>query len=204
MRIYVSVILTTPSLGLAFALIKRMRSCSHSVAYKVTFHFIFSESDKDLRRNGGLLYSEDGIGRSFYELVDDEDDLFLGVTCQAIETRGLYAVYSEHSARLVAMKKTLDSLHLIQCMRGVDVASWHAKTPSVLVLEMGVIPSSGIGATIEGQSDHSAVYVVPGMMVMTMMRLWIHHVISGECQRATSHQDGVTHQDRSSGNGGQW
>jgi hypothetical protein len=39
---------------------------------------------------------------------------------------------------------------------------------------------------------------------MTMMRLTIHHVISGECQRATSHQDGVTHQDRSSGNGGRW
>jgi hypothetical protein len=61
------------------------------------------------------------------------------------------------------MKRILDSSHLVQYMRGVDVANWHAKTPSVLVLEMGVIPSSGIGAAIDGQPDQSAVYVVPGM-----------------------------------------
>jgi hypothetical protein len=139
--------------------VKRLQQCSTDVAWLVTFHYVFAESDEE--HLALELQAGEPMQLSFFDHIERGRNVFDGFLCHDVASKGVSLLSRSllHESSSIA-EMMLSSIVINACIR-------HCKTDNYLAMEVDMLPSRGLGHWLDkNNTSNSTIAVVPGDSIL--------------------------------------
>jgi hypothetical protein len=139
--------------------VKRLQQCSTDVAWLVTFHYVFAESDEE--HLALELQAGEPMQLSFFEHIERGRNVFDGFLCHDVVSKGVSLL----SRSLLNEPSSITEMLLSSIV--INACIWHCKTENHFVMEIDMLPSRGLGHWLDNDiADGATIAVVPGDSIL--------------------------------------